>query len=104
MINLLAILTEMIAVPMTRPKRVARQLRNMEVELRDTTEVELTLKQIPVRETETDEVTTAWQVEHPNLESPCRGDTPREALDIFGACVESDDEGVAIDLDELAED
>ena len=76
----------------------------MKMELRDTMEVELTLKRIPVRDTETDEETTAWQVEHPDLERPCRADTPREALDIFGACVESDDDNVAVDLEELADD
>jgi len=76
----------------------------MDMEFRDTTEVELTLKQVPVRDTETNEVTMEWKVEHPNLESACRGETPREALDIFGACVESADEDVAIDLHELSED
>lgn len=65
--------------------------------------VELTLKEIPVRDDETGEETTAWKVDHPDLERPCRGDTPREALDIFGACVESDDEDVALDLDDLAD-
>jgi len=71
--------------------------------LRDTAEIELTLKKILVRETK-DEETTKWSVEHPDLKRPCRGDTPREALDIFGECVESDDEDVAIDLNELTDD
>lgn len=76
----------------------------METDLRDTTEVELTLKEIPVRDDDTDEETTAWKVDHPDIERPCRGDTPREALDIFGACVEKDEEDVSINLDELAAD
>lgn len=69
----------------------------------DLTEVELTLKEIAVRDRETDEETTAWSVDHPELERPCRGDTPREALDVFGTCLESEDEDVAIDLEDLTD-
>ena len=76
----------------------------MSVKRRDLTKVELTLEQMIVRDKETDEETTAWSVSHPDLERPCRGDTLREALDVFASCVESDDETVAIDLDELAGD
>jgi len=64
---------------------------------------ELTLKQIPVRDKETDEETTAWKVDHPEMDRPCRGDTPQEALDIFAECIGKDEGKTAINLDDLAE-
>lgn len=67
----------------------------------DLSTVSVTLEEIAVRET--DEEQTAWQVTHPELDRPCRGDSPRAALDIFGECVETDDEEIGIDLTELSE-
>ena len=65
---------------------------------------ELELNQIRVRDRETDEEKTAWEVDHPEMERPCRGDSPQEALDIFAECIgKDDDEKTAINLDELAE-
>lgn len=77
----------------------------MAIGMRDLTEVEgIVLKEIPIRDKETDEETTAWKVDHPELDRACRGDTPREALDVFGTCIEKDDdEDVSISLDDLAE-
>ena len=88
---------------MTRLKLAQRQLKTMSVDLRNLADVELILEEIPVRNRETGEGTTAWQVDHPNLNRPCRGNTPREALEIFVECLETDDEAMAIDLNELAD-
>lgn len=71
----------------------------------DLIEVEdITLREIAVRDSETDEETTAWKVDHPEMERPCRGDSPQEALDIFAECIGKDeDEPTAINLEDLAE-
>ena len=70
----------------------------------DLIEVEdITLKQIPIRDDETDEETTAWKVDHPEMDRPCRGDTPQEALNVFAECISKDESQTAINLSDLAE-
>jgi hypothetical protein len=66
-----------------------------------TTVTSIELEEIAVRDTETDEEKTAWQVNHDNLERPCRGDSPEEALKVFAEALSSDDKKYAIDLSDL---
>lgn len=68
-------------------------------------EFDLTVREILVRNRETDEEEIAWNVESPNMERPCRADTPAEALRVLADCLEKDaDERTAVSVEQLAED
>jgi len=64
---------------------------------------ELELNQISVRDRETDEEKAKWEVDHPEMDRPCRGETAQEALDIFAECISKDEGQTAINLEDLAE-
>jgi Cu/Ag efflux pump CusA len=64
----------------------------------------ITLEKIATRDRQTNEETTAWKIDHPEMKRPVRGDTPQEALEVFGECIaKDDDERTAVDLEDLAE-
>jgi hypothetical protein len=67
----------------------------------DLTQVDLTLRQVATRDLDTDEESTAWQVEHENMDGVIREDTAKEALEVFAACLETDNEDARIDLEDL---
>ncbi|WP_144049963.1 hypothetical protein [Halorubrum sp. C191] len=65
------------------------------------TEVELTLREVRLRDRITDEERTGWQVENEELDRPVRGDSPQEALELFAACLETDNDDARIELEDL---
>lgn len=67
----------------------------------DLTEVELTLREVATRDLETDEEGVAWQVEHDEMSGVIREDTAKEALELFAACLETDNDDARIDLEDL---
>ena len=67
----------------------------------DLTEVELTLREVATRDLDTDEEKTAWQVEHEKMDGVIREDSPKKALELFAACLETDNEEARIDLEDL---
>jgi len=69
--------------------------------LRNLTEVDLTLREVGTRDLDTDEEGTAWVVEHEEMSGVIREDTPAEALRVFAACLETDNDDARIDLEDL---
>lgn len=69
--------------------------------MNDLTEFELTVREVSIRDFETNEETTKWQVESENMETPCGGDTPEEALEVFVESLRSDDEEIAVNPEDL---
>lgn len=65
------------------------------------TEVDFTLREVLVRDRIDDEERTMWQIENENMEGAIREDSPSEALEIFAACLETDNEKAKIDLEDL---
>jgi hypothetical protein len=72
--------------------------------MHDRTQFDVTVRQILVRDRETNEEKTAWQVESENMDRPCRADTPEEALRLFADSFESDDANIRAIPEELAAD
>lgn len=68
-----------------------------------TAEFDLTVREIAIRDHETGEETPAWEVVNENLDRPCRGETPQDALEVFAACFTTDNERVKIDVETLTE-
>lgn len=76
----------------------------MAVRQHNLTEVEFTLEEVHVRDQETDEEQTMWQISHTDLDRPCRAGTPQEALNLFASCIsKAPSEKDSIDLEELVE-
>ena len=67
----------------------------------DLTEFDLTVRQVLTRDFDTDEESTAWRVESKNMDRPCAGDTAAEALDVFVQALQSDDEDMKINPEDL---
>jgi len=70
----------------------------------DTTEFDLTVRQVLTRNFDTDEEEMHWRVESENMDRPCVGDTAHEALQVFVAALTPDDEDVQINAEELEVD
>lgn len=68
------------------------------------TEFGVTVRQVLVRNRETNEEEIAWQVESDNLDRPCRGDTPADALRLFADSFDSEKEHIRVTAEELAAD
>lgn len=72
--------------------------------MHDSKEFELTVRETVSRDLDTDEEVEEWRVESEKVNRPCVGDTPAEALRVFANCLETDNEEVRIEVDELAAD